>query len=208
MSRTRPDGVPMSSGQPGTEWAERQIEMENEKLRKLAEGSTYFQHAQASANDEAGGRFAKQSPTTVIGAAPLQTVLVAPSWAGFDNGVEPPFGVDIDYVEAVGSLKEQAEAQRILDDQRSAAPPADGSSADVPAVSSLATAVEHAELPTNSPDETFGVSATGPASKSAPTDELAGLSTSLASAATTPVTRAAALDEVQRGAAARLNRRL
>jgi hypothetical protein len=32
---------------------------------------TYLSHAEASANDDRGGRFAVRSPTTVIGAAPI-----------------------------------------------------------------------------------------------------------------------------------------
>ena len=38
--------------------------------RKVREGSTYFAHAQASAQDEMGGRFAKVQPTSVTGSAP------------------------------------------------------------------------------------------------------------------------------------------
>src|SRR5215831_3066169 len=38
--------------------------------RKVREGSTYFAHAQASAQDEMGGRFAKVQPTSVTGSSP------------------------------------------------------------------------------------------------------------------------------------------
>ena len=149
MTRTRPDGVPLSSGQPGTEWAERQIEMENEKLHKQAEGSTFFQHAQASALDESGGRFAKQSPTTVVGASANPSYPRLPEGA---MGAIPwpedrnPLGYSVDQMEPVGSEAEQLAAQRILD-QRSAARPADGGPAEVPA---SALSVERAGPPTSS----------------------------------------------------------
>jgi hypothetical protein len=157
MTRTQADGVPLSS-QAGTEFADRQIEMENERLRKIAEGSTYFQHAQASANDEAGGRFAK--PTAVVGANPISYPQLPESSPWAQPWPEGPdvYGVPIDEMPVIGEPFEQEAAQRILDD-RLAAPPASGASDDVPAVS-LATA-ELSEAPTSSqsPDVAFSVSA-------------------------------------------------
>jgi hypothetical protein len=151
MTRTRADGVPLSSGQAGTEYAELQIEMQNEMLRKKAEGSTYFQHAQASANDEAGGRYAKQTPTTVVGADPIAYPRQPEGSPWSQQWPEGPdeFGVPIDAMEPVGSDKEIEEAAEILR-SRLAALPANGGSDDVPATYPLVAAVEHFEPPTNS----------------------------------------------------------
>jgi hypothetical protein len=59
MMNNNADDIPQS---------ERRRVMEND--RKVREGSTYFQQAQASALDEMGGRFAKVQPTSVTGSAP------------------------------------------------------------------------------------------------------------------------------------------
>ena len=155
----------------------RNDQLVREKAAEERRASTYL--AMALADSELPGRFGNIARQHIVGASAGPTYPMQPADSPFHHdptgNLPDPFGVDIDAMEAVGSEAEIQAAQRILDDQRSAAPPADGSSADVPAVSSLATAVEHAELATNSSDETFGVSATGPASTlSAPTDELAG----------------------------------
>ena len=55
--------------------AEKLAELHNrDLLRKPAtdeRASTFFSQAQTAAADEAGGRYAKHNPTTVIGAAPI-----------------------------------------------------------------------------------------------------------------------------------------
>jgi hypothetical protein len=151
MTRTKPDGTPLSSGQAGTEWAERQIEMQNERLRKLAEGSTYFQHSIAMAMDEAGGRYAKQNPTTVVGADPIAYPRQPENSPWSQQWAEGPdvYGVPIDQMEPVGTDAEIEAAAEILR-SRSSAPPDDGASDDVPAVS--LAAVDLSEAPTNSSD--------------------------------------------------------
>jgi hypothetical protein len=186
------------------EQAVRKEVLRNDQLvrEKAAGHGTYFSHACAEA-DAIGGRFSAVGKASVTGSSPTQTILPAPSWAGQDVGVEPPFGVDIDWVEAVGSEKEIEEAARILREGQvaactsqeaadrsgtSAAPTATPSPADVqtdvPLLQSKSSAISLA-------------SAVGPASRSAPTDELAGplSSQTTGSAATTPVTRGPAVNE-------------
>jgi hypothetical protein len=150
MTRTRADGVPLSSGQAGTEYAALQIEMQNEMLRKKAEGSTFFQHAIASANDEAGARYAKQNPTAVVGANPIAYPQLPEGSPWARQWPEGPdeFGVEIDAMEPVGSDKEIEEAAEILR-SRSATPLADDDPAAVPGTSLTVERVTGS--PTNSP---------------------------------------------------------
>jgi hypothetical protein len=73
--------------------------LEAERQRILREGSTFHQHAQSAANDEAGGRFAAVSPTTVVGAEPAMKYPQLPSsspWSGAqpEPGIEPPLGFE------------------------------------------------------------------------------------------------------------------
>ena len=133
-TRTRPDGVPLSSGQAGMEYAERLIETENEKLRKIAEGSTYFQHAQASALDESGGRFFKQSPTTVVGASAGPSYPMLPE--GASGAIPWPehsdlLGYSVDQMEPVGSEAEIERAAEILREREAAVLPQTAASAAV-----------------------------------------------------------------------------
>jgi hypothetical protein len=76
------------------------------------EPTTFHQIAIDTVDDLARGRFAKQSPSVVIGSAgPPQ---YPPAAVTFDDNPEPPFPVDINYVEPVGSLAEQGRAAQIL----------------------------------------------------------------------------------------------
>jgi hypothetical protein len=62
--------------------------LENDKLVREAEhrriqreGTTFYQHAQSRANDEAGGRFAAVNAATVVGAEPaVKYPAASPSW--------------------------------------------------------------------------------------------------------------------------------
>ena len=190
------------------EQEDRRAYLENEKLlrEKAAEerrASTYLAHALFDA-EAIGGRFAAVGKASVTGASPTQTVLPAPSWAGQDLMDEPPTGYEIDAQEPTGSLAEQAIAQQILD-QRSAALPADGGPADVPASSSLA-AVELAGLPTSSKSSTL--SPTAAKGDAAPSEVVVAASPPssqpLAALQTTPVTRGpAATSLAQRSAGPR-----
>jgi hypothetical protein len=78
--------------------ADRKATFENDR-RVREQGSTLHDHARASIDDEAGGRFAKVSPSTVIGSTPLPRYPQLPSgpWSGEDLvGTEPPLGFRVD----------------------------------------------------------------------------------------------------------------
>jgi hypothetical protein len=91
----------------------------NEKMlrEKAAEdrtASTYLAHALADAT-AIGGRFAAVGRASVTGSGPIpHPHLPAPSWAGFDNGPEPPLGYAIDDQPVTGEPGEVEEAARIL----------------------------------------------------------------------------------------------
>ena len=81
--------------------------MENE--RKV--GSSYFHHAQASADDDRGGRFAAVNPTSVTGSTPASQYPrqpATPPWSHDPCGLEPSLGYVIDQQEAVGEPHEIA----------------------------------------------------------------------------------------------------
>jgi hypothetical protein len=152
-TRTRPDGVPLSSGQAGTEWAERQIEMENERLRKIAEGSTFFQHAQASANDEAGGRYARQNSATVVGASPIsypQLPAESPWAQPWPEGPDV-YGVPIDEMEPVGEPFEIERAAEILRERGDPIAASSPAAVDCGGTSAAPTAPHPAEVETDVP---------------------------------------------------------
>jgi hypothetical protein len=62
-------------------------------------GTTFHQFALTSADDEAGGRFAKLTPTTVVGQAEAARYPKASSAHMTELPPEPPFGVPIDVAE-------------------------------------------------------------------------------------------------------------
>jgi hypothetical protein len=75
--------------------------LEAERQRILREGTTFHQFSQSAANDEAGGRFAAISPTTVVGAQPLPKyppLSASSPWSGAqpEPGIEPPLGVAVE----------------------------------------------------------------------------------------------------------------
>jgi hypothetical protein len=76
-------------------------------VRDQERASTMFEHARAAVDDEAGGRFARVNPTTVIGATPVPRYPQAGTPFQSDPcGVEPPLGSDINFVEACGTAVE------------------------------------------------------------------------------------------------------
>jgi hypothetical protein len=179
-----------------------------EKAAQDKRASTYLAHALVDA-EAIGGRFAAAAVgrSAVVGSTAVPNYPRLPEsspWAQPNPFNQPEaLGYDINWVEPMGEPFEQIEAQRILDERSaSAAPPADGSSTDVP----VSLAVERAELPTHS----SALSGPATAATGEPVTQvlMAGSPTPSQSSAalrTTLTTRApASNDEVQRGAGARL----
>jgi hypothetical protein len=195
------------------EQEERRQYLENEKLlrEKSAGHGTYFSHACADA-DAIGGRFSAVGKAYVTGSSPTQTILPAPSWAGQDNGVEPPLGYEIDWVEPVGSLAEQAEAQRILDQREAAAHSPAATGADVAlsaATGSLAVGEPIATSALQSNSSGVGISpATGEQVHEALGASSPPLSNPLEALQTTPAVRGPASNEQRFVAGPRSFRRL
>ena len=86
-----------------------------ERRRILAEdrrARTYFSEAQANADLELGGRYAKVTTTTVVGAGPIQyprLPLTAPANQAAMVGDEPPLGFSVNDIEPVGEIHERNE---------------------------------------------------------------------------------------------------
>jgi hypothetical protein len=91
--------------------SERRRIFENDRLTALERRlSTYHAHGQASIDDERQGRFGALDKTTVTGAGPtLQYPRQPPNspWANDPLPPEPPLGIDINAMEAVGETWEQ-----------------------------------------------------------------------------------------------------
>jgi hypothetical protein len=79
-----------------------------EKRRIISEErrlSTYRAHAEANADLELGGRFAKLTKATVVGTSPIQyprLPLNSPANQAAMTGQEPPLGYDINAMDPVG----------------------------------------------------------------------------------------------------------
>ena len=69
-----------------------------ERRRVLREqASTFLDHARAAADDEAGGRFARVQPQSVIGSTPIpQYPQAGTPFQSDPCGLEPPLGIAID----------------------------------------------------------------------------------------------------------------
>jgi hypothetical protein len=86
-----------------------------ERRRILAEdrkARTYFSEAQASLDDNRGGRFAVTRPTTVIGSSPIQYPRLpgtAPANQAALVGDEPTLGFSVNDIEPVGEIHERNE---------------------------------------------------------------------------------------------------
>src|SRR5262245_26128183 len=95
---------------------ERRLVLEND--RKVAEArrlSSYRAHAEANADLELGGRFAKVTSTTVVGASPInypRQPLTSPSNQMAMTGPEAPLGYEINAMEVVGEPHEVAASER------------------------------------------------------------------------------------------------
>ena len=73
-----------------------------ERRRILREqASTFLDHARAAADDEAGGRFARIQPQSVIGSTPIpQYPQAGTPFQSDPCGLEPPLGYRIDDLES------------------------------------------------------------------------------------------------------------
>jgi hypothetical protein len=94
---------------------ERREVLENDRhVHEQERAATMHGHAIASADDEAGGRFARVNPTMVVGSTPGPSYPVLPAsspWHGPDPvGLEPPLGYRIDDLEH-GGVASAPEAQ-------------------------------------------------------------------------------------------------
>jgi hypothetical protein len=71
---------------------------------------TYHGHAMAGVDDERGGRYASESKPSVIGARPISypRMPAGSPWRQDMCPPEPPLGIDINAVEAVGEPFEVA----------------------------------------------------------------------------------------------------
>jgi hypothetical protein len=73
--------------------------------------NTYRAHAEASIDDDRGGRFAVRKPATVIGASPIQYPRLpqdAPANQAAMVGPEAPLGYDINAMDCTGEVHERA----------------------------------------------------------------------------------------------------
>jgi hypothetical protein len=106
-------------------------------LRKRAELNTYHARAQVEA-DDAGGRYAKLQPTTVIGSTGAPAYPQQPEgspWRGDLIGQEPPLGYSVDAIDPVGEPHEIAEAAAIIEHADASSPSVCGGAAsEAPAV--------------------------------------------------------------------------
>ena len=97
------------------------MELESRKWRLTAEQryrqrqprSTYLSHA-GDVELELGGRFAKLTPTIVVGTEPITKYpkLESGPWAKDECPPEPELGVDVNAQEPVGEVHERTEAKR------------------------------------------------------------------------------------------------
>jgi hypothetical protein len=76
--------------------------------------STYRDHAEANADLELGGRFAKLTPTSVTGSTPDHQYPRLPADSPFNQAAtmvpdEPPLGMDINAMEPVGEHFERGD---------------------------------------------------------------------------------------------------
>jgi hypothetical protein len=122
------------------EQADRLATLENDRrMLEQQRGSTFHQHAQAQANDTAGGRFAAVGVPRVVGSVPNPSSQypAAAAHQADPVGVEPPLGIDIN---AMPGLENPADV--------SVSPSADPGGAAAP---SCPSDVEHAP-PSSSPN--------------------------------------------------------
>jgi hypothetical protein len=81
---------------------ERRESLENDRKVREQQGGTFFQHAVSSADDEAGGRFARVNPTMVVGSTPGPSYPQLPAsspWAHDYVPNEEPLGYSVNDLE-------------------------------------------------------------------------------------------------------------
>jgi hypothetical protein len=102
----------MTSPSAAKENEERKEVLRNDaRMRDQERAATMHGLAIASADDEAGGRFARVNPTMVVGSTPLPRYPQASTPFRSDPvGLEPPLGYSIDALEH-GGLASTSEAQ-------------------------------------------------------------------------------------------------
>jgi len=83
-------------------------EASQRERKAVLKNDTYLARAQATVGEELGGRFQKLAKTTVTGVPTVPKQPATSPWAEPDPNVEPAFGVDINYVEPIGTRAEQA----------------------------------------------------------------------------------------------------
>ena len=76
-----------------------------ERRRILREGTTFHQHAQSSANDEAGGRFAATAAPRVVGSTPNPSLQYPAASAAHQTELprEPSLGYSVDQLDPLES---------------------------------------------------------------------------------------------------------
>jgi hypothetical protein len=100
-----------------------------------------------------GGRFAKQTPQTVIGASPVPQYPAGPAWSHDPTGIEPPFPLDVNQMQPCGEAHEIAASSARSGDAGIGSGELDGGAVAAPASgSSSSDAVETAAPPTFSDD--------------------------------------------------------
>jgi hypothetical protein len=83
-----------------------------QRYRQRQAKNTYFSHAR-DVELELGGRFAKLTPTTVVGSEPITKYPKLPGgpWAKDESPPEPPLGIDVNAQEPVGEVHELSRAK-------------------------------------------------------------------------------------------------
>jgi hypothetical protein len=86
----------------------------NQAERKRVERDTYLTRAQADTDLTSQGRFKKETATRVTGVPVYPSLPSSSPWVQFDQNIEPPFGVDVNAQEPVGTTKEQEQSSLAL----------------------------------------------------------------------------------------------
>ena len=79
-----------------------------DERKAILRNDSYFSRQQNTA-DDAGGRYAKLTPSNVIGSKPTPQYPSLPAsspWSQFDQNVEPVLGFSVDAMEPVGTPTE------------------------------------------------------------------------------------------------------
>ena len=83
--------------------------------REVLRNDSYLSRAQADADLTSQGRFKRETATRVTGVPAYPSLPASSPWSsGFDQNLEPPFGVDVEAHEPVGTAKEQEQSKLAL----------------------------------------------------------------------------------------------